>query len=90
MFRTKFGDPRPATREELEEAMEEREIDRDCVSAALEFVRKGDDPADPEKEGWSAEITDGESEISTRIWSSPSQLREDLRSVGVHDIEDRE
>lgn len=87
MFRTAFGDPRPATRDELQAALEERGMLASDSRAMIEFNAKGSDPADPDKEGYSAEIDYEGEMVTTRIWVSPSQLREDLRAVGICDID---
>lgn len=82
MKRNMFGNPQPASSDEIVEALEELGWDASQCSATIEHLP---DEAPPFT-GWCAEILGEEDTIGTVGYPSKEVLIADLKSAGITDI----
>jgi hypothetical protein len=85
MKRNFFGDPQPATFDEINEALMELDLEASDCNATIE-----DSTSEPAPfTGWTAEIRDNETgdiSIQTLGFPDKAELKDGLRKLGITDI----
>lgn len=84
MFRNKFGEPKPADFDELQEAIDELNLNPVQCMVTVSDNSGDNDPYN----GWTADII-GEDDVSleTAAWSSKDDLLKDLEAAGFEGVE---
>lgn len=88
MKRNAFGDPQPASAEEIEQAMDERDLQPEFAQAQ---IFPPSETEAPPFQGWVAEISDadtGENRISTLGFATLAELSAVLEVAGITLIEE--